>query len=247
MDQPSSQPIFSSFFEQKGRVILLGLPRFLETICQSATTALVSDCFVAQNPAEVREQIKDSLLTCVVIPLASEYLQALENQQDTAFRRIAKVIVEKEEFVQQLRDARQAAISVTATMEEIQSELDIAMEQAKHLQWKWNEIEDFQRKLDLLTPDEKKVLDDVCQGMLNKQIAKKMGVSIRTIEQRRRRVFEKMEVESAIPLASQQATFHSLMRPLHRMDSPHIKSGLLGPNSPALLDALTRLNPRDSA
>lgn len=66
-------------------------------------------------------------------------------------------------------------------------------------------VDSFDRRLELLTDKERSVLDAVCDGKLNKQIASEMAVSIRTIEERRRRVYEKMEVPSATQLARQVA------------------------------------------
>ena len=242
MSPTPSQPPFSYREERNGRVLLLGISESVRAACKSAVTALYCEWVTVQNPVEVREQVKSSLPTCVVAPLTSEYLHAIEDQNDTLFRRLAIVIIGEDKIVKHLQDIGGPAFTIAATTEEIETQLDIAIKLAGDTQRKWDFIEDFQRRLDLLTSDEKEVLDDVCLGVLNKQLAKKIGVSIRTIEQRRRRVFEKMEVESAIPLAGQLATYNSLLKPLRRRDSSHIKGGLIGPNSPDFLNVLSRLD-----
>lgn len=61
-----------------------------------------------------------------------------------------------------------------------------------------------------LNSNELPVYGAVCAGRLNKQIASELNVSVRTVEQRRRRVFEKMGVESAVPLAAMAATVRTL-------------------------------------
>lgn len=63
-------------------------------------------------------------------------------------------------------------------------------------------ISTFAQRLASLTTDERDVLESICKGRLNKQIASEFKVSVRTIEQRRRRVFDKMGVDSAVPLAA---------------------------------------------
>lgn len=73
-------------------------------------------------------------------------------------------------------------------------------------------VRDFRLRLSELSRDERVVLEAVCEGQLNKQIAREQGVSVRTIEQRRRRVFAKMNVVSAVPLARRMATVHTLER-----------------------------------
>ncbi|ALK08283.1 response regulator transcription factor [Blastochloris viridis] len=60
-------------------------------------------------------------------------------------------------------------------------------------------------RLDRLTARERQVLDLLLEGRLNKQIADELGVSMRTVEVHRARVFEKMGVRNAVELASQLA------------------------------------------
>ena len=55
-------------------------------------------------------------------------------------------------------------------------------------------------RLAKLTPSEKEVLDLIVAGQLNKQIAKSLGVSIRTVESRRHNIFKKLESDSIADL-----------------------------------------------
>lgn len=77
-------------------------------------------------------------------------------------------------------------------------------------------VERFYRELQTLSPDEREVMESVCSGKLNKQIARELKVSVRTVEQRRRRVFNKMGAESAIPLAARLATVRTIEEHLRR-------------------------------
>ena len=67
-------------------------------------------------------------------------------------------------------------------------------------------IANYAERLASLTAEEREVLEAVCEGRLNKQIAVDLNVSVRTIEMRRCRVFDKMGVDSAAPLAALVAT-----------------------------------------
>lgn len=71
-------------------------------------------------------------------------------------------------------------------------------------------IATYSHRLASLTRDELDVLEAVCEGRLNKQIASDLKVSVRTVEQRRRRVFDKMGVDSAVPLAALTAVVQTL-------------------------------------
>jgi RNA polymerase sigma factor (sigma-70 family) len=68
---------------------------------------------------------------------------------------------------------------------------------------------DVKRKLDALrellatlTPRERQVFDHVVQGKINKQIARQLGPTERTIKAHRHRVMEKMKVQSLAELVS---------------------------------------------
>lgn len=55
-------------------------------------------------------------------------------------------------------------------------------------------------RLEALTPRERQVLDLVIEGALNKTIADKLGISIKTVELHRSRVMEKMRAQSLAQL-----------------------------------------------
>ena len=59
-----------------------------------------------------------------------------------------------------------------------------------------------QRRVDDLTEREREVMKLVVEGHPNKRIADELGISVRTVEVHRARVFEKMDVKSAVELAN---------------------------------------------
>lgn len=60
----------------------------------------------------------------------------------------------------------------------------------------------FRGRLDGLTVRERDVLDGMTAGRLNKQIAEDLGISMKTVEQHRARVMEKLQVESLAELVA---------------------------------------------
>jgi FixJ family two-component response regulator len=62
------------------------------------------------------------------------------------------------------------------------------------------ELAELRRRVDSLSPREREVMAFVVSGMLNKQIAHRLGVSEKTIKAHRARVMEKMEADSLADL-----------------------------------------------
>ncbi|MBU1361299.1 MAG: response regulator [Gammaproteobacteria bacterium] len=58
------------------------------------------------------------------------------------------------------------------------------------------------RRVDELTDRERDVMRRVVEGLPNKLIADQLSISVRTVEVHRARVFEKMDVKSAVELAN---------------------------------------------
>ncbi len=59
----------------------------------------------------------------------------------------------------------------------------------------------IEARLALVTPREREVMDLILEGKYNKVIADELNISMRTVEAHRSKVFEKMEVRSAVELA----------------------------------------------
>lgn len=62
------------------------------------------------------------------------------------------------------------------------------------------ELAEIRARMATLTPAERKVMDKIVKGLSNKAMAKRLNVSVRTIEVRRHQVFAKMEADSVAEL-----------------------------------------------
>lgn len=58
-----------------------------------------------------------------------------------------------------------------------------------------------QARLSTLSAREREVLDLILAGMMNKVVADKLGISMRTVEVHRAHIFDKMQVKTAVELA----------------------------------------------
>ncbi|HWP20146.1 MAG TPA: response regulator [Burkholderiaceae bacterium] len=77
-----------------------------------------------------------------------------------------------------------------------------ALAQSAQVLERQRERQSIQRRLAELTDRERDVMRLVVEGRPNKLIADELDISVRTVEVHRARVFEKMEVKSAVELAN---------------------------------------------
>ena len=65
----------------------------------------------------------------------------------------------------------------------------------------WHVQQQIKTRLDLLTTREHEVMELILSGKLNKQVADKLGIAIKTVEVHRSRILEKMSVKTALALS----------------------------------------------
>ena len=80
--------------------------------------------------------------------------------------------------------------------------IEQALERSRQVLAARREKERLQSRLGELTDRERDVMDLVAKGLPNKLIADQLSISVRTVEVHRARVFDKMEVKSAVELAN---------------------------------------------
>ena len=88
--------------------------------------------------------------------------------------------------------------SDNALVDRIELALEKSAAQLQRLQAK----QSLQRLVSELTERERDVMRLVVEGLPNKLIADQLDISVRTVEVHRARVFEKMQVKSAVELAN---------------------------------------------
>ncbi|MBA4106479.1 MAG: DNA-binding response regulator [Pirellula sp.] len=93
-------------------------------------------------------------------------------------------------------DFLQKTFSETELFEAVQR----ALTQDARTRHEYYRKEAIERRFSQLTPPERSVLNQVLQGEANKSIAASLGVSRRTVEDRRARIMQKLEVESLADL-----------------------------------------------
>jgi FixJ family two-component response regulator len=84
--------------------------------------------------------------------------------------------------------------------EQLLAAINNAIEKALQARAHLEEVREIQRRIELLTPREKEILPHIITGMLNKQIAAKLGIAEPTLKIHRGRIMEKLSAESVADL-----------------------------------------------
>lgn len=221
-------------------VASLCVPERVSDSCRRASDSICTEFFAARHLSDVLIKAEDYRLVCVVLPFGLQEANNLLDHIDRNGSRFSACLVTEDlissETVKRLGCEAFASSSSDADIEKALSSaftLPGPLLRHKKLAVLVNQ------RLATLSEEEAEVLCSICQGRLNKQIARHLRVSVRTIEQRRRRVFKKMGVASVAPLAAQVA----LSRALYRRCDDH-SGGRVG--SPHLAHFLDKIIPSDS-
>lgn len=102
--------------------------------------------------------------------------------------------------VEMMRDGVNFVIEKPIGLEELEAEFVEIVEEATKLTQKRGEFTALQSLFAELTTRERDVLDHVMEGVSNKETAGKLNVSVRTIEARRAKVYQKTQSRSVVEL-----------------------------------------------
>ena len=91
-------------------------------------------------------------------------------------------------------------LSKPFTGKELLNAITLALSKSKVLNKKQAEIVKIKQRIDTLSPRELEVFHFVAQGMMNKNIASKRGISLQTIKVHRGRVMQKMQAKTVTEL-----------------------------------------------
>jgi RNA polymerase sigma factor (sigma-70 family) len=85
--------------------------------------------------------------------------------------------------------------------QELLAAVDLALARARVMQARNAADAEAGARLATLTPREQQIFDAVCDGLVSKEIAKRLGISSRTVDVHRSRIMEKLNIESHTQLA----------------------------------------------
>lgn len=154
---------------------------FLEAYDGRRPACLVTDVrMLGMSGLELQERLNEMGITMSVVVLT-----AFASTPTTvrAMRNGALTLMEKPCDDDELWDAIRAGLA------------------ADQLNWELERSHgEIRLRLDLLTPKERQVLEYIVSGDANKVVARKLDVSVRTVENHRQKIFHKMEADSLAEL-----------------------------------------------
>lgn len=143
---------------------------------------------------------------CLVCDIRMPDLDGLELQKRLKARNatlpiifltgFAEVSVAVEAMKHGAFDFIEKPFSAQALLSKIQSALD----NSRIRYQQWQEAQAIKARMDLLTPRERSVINHVLAGSSSREISGLLGISVRTVENHRTRIMEKLHVGSIVDL-----------------------------------------------
>jgi RNA polymerase sigma factor (sigma-70 family) len=170
----------------------------LSTVGLQAETFDSADSFLRKKRPHVP--------SCLVLDVRLPGLSGIDFQRELAARNIHIPIVfltGHGDIPMSVRAIKAGAVEFLTKPFRDQDLLDavrVALDRDRARRDQETEMADFRRRFESLTSREKEVISLVAAGMLNKQIAARLGTAESTIKVQRSRAMEKMEAESLADL-----------------------------------------------
>ena len=159
-----------------------------------------------ESPTEFLDNIDESRPGCVVLDIRLPDLDGMEVHKRLLQRGIALPVVVLTGFantattVRSLRNGAVTVLDKPFRDDELWSYVQEALQRSEKEFRLQRHQASLEARLKRLAPQDRSVLQLMLSGLKNRSIAKRLDVSLRTVENRRRRVFEVMRADSVAQL-----------------------------------------------
>jgi len=176
-----------------------GLERLMRSAGLTAETFSSAEEFLDRKPYRVGP-------SCLVLDVCMPGLSGIDLQKELIRKGISLPIIfitghgDIPMSVKAMKNGAVDFLPKPFADKELLSAIDRAIEKCARIRKNESEKNRIQRRVDTLTPREHECLRWVITGMLNKQIAPKLGVAEKTVKVHRGRVMHKMQAASVADL-----------------------------------------------
>ena len=159
-----------------------------------------------ESAEEFLEQFDEAQAGCVVTDLRMAGISGIQLQQKLADRGVSIPIIivtahaETPLTVQAVKDGATTVLEKPCRDYELVDAIRSAITLDSQIRDSAIQQKIFRERLNKLVPAEREVLDLMVDGTANKVIARRLDVSVRTVENRRQRIFEKTGTQSLAEL-----------------------------------------------
>lgn len=171
-----------------------------------------------ESSKEFLDNVDESRPGCVVLDLRLPGLDGMEVHQRLLQRGIALPVVVLTGYantsttVKSLRNGAVTVLEKPFRDDELWGFVQEALQRSEKEVQRKHHIASLESRLKRLAPQDRSVLKLMLAGCKNRSIAKRLDVSLRTVENRRRRVFEVMRADSVAQLTRMVVEFeHNLL------------------------------------
>lgn len=155
---------------------------------------------------EFLNSVDESQPGCVILDVPASGTDGLEVHQRLVERKVPLSVIvltgqpETRTTVASLRSGAIAVLEKPFKDQELWSFVQEGVERSELEHFRQRHLASLERRLKKLAQQDREVLKLMMEGVKNRSIAKRLEVSLRTVENRRRRVFEVMQAESVAQL-----------------------------------------------
>lgn len=177
--------------------------------CQAIAELLYSFGFQVKSfvsPDEFLEAVDENQPGCAILDVCRSGVDGIAVHQKLLERRVPLAVVlltdhpETRATVTSLRSGAIAVLEKPFKDEELWSFVQEGVERSELELYRRRHLASLEKRLKKLAQQDREVLKLMMEGVKNRSIAKRLEVSLRTVENRRRRVFEVMQAESVAQL-----------------------------------------------
>lgn len=189
---------FVTFVVDDDRSVLKSLSRLLRTKGYEVRAYRSGREFLDQHDPDVPG--------CAILDMAMPGMSGLEIQRELAASDANRPVVflsgsaEVPASVKAMKEGAVDFLTKPAKAQDLLQAIAAACDRQLKAREQKGELNNLQARIANLTPREREVLDGVVSGLLNKQIAGRLGISLKTVKLHRSRMMHKMNVRSVADL-----------------------------------------------